>query len=463
MHTTPSDRISFPSVCDAFRAFHLAALRQLACLDKVMPLYQFPRDRWVSIGESNAFRREQLLVSVRARAFGDISPPLSQSAELEKLRRVIAQNDEFSRHIDALVGSCAGQSSFPAVELYCFTVRKALERGQCEFDESCFIQDYQLLERKILANELLWIQTTAVKGAALPLIGEVQLTSALSLRRLTVEEVQDYLGRGLRLGHGDWGESEGHIFEASDIVLERRLSFAKVMGDVLDASMASQFEAMTSIEEEELFVALMRVVADGFVALGDQLRGESEPVFSFGTMVVRRSNPAIPPAISYRLEPHELRELLSLWGKLYQNAGSRKYLVRAIKRFSSSLFRGSLEDRVIDLAISGESLFLSGEGEKTELTFRLSHRAGAYLGDSSEAQLGIYRSFKAFYGLRSKIVHGAYDQSISNSELGKQHAIVASVTSHMREALKRAIREEPRAGTEKQLVATWDELLFQST
>ncbi|MBP6529446.1 MAG: hypothetical protein KA260_04945 [Burkholderiales bacterium] len=423
----------------------------------------FSRDRWIHDVQSNTFRREALPITIRGRTFGaDITAPLSYSPQLQRLRQVIAENSAFSRHADSLIGTWAGQSSFPANDLYCFTIRRALDRGEFLFDERRFTQDYKLLERQILAETLLWRQTTAVKGATLPLTQPVQLTPTLCLRRLGIDEVQDYLGKGLRLGHGSMGDEAGLIFQASDIVLERQLPFPKLSGDALDPAGAQKLEAMLSLEEEELFIALMRVVADGLVMLGDQLRNEAEPVFFIGCRVVRRSNPAIPGGISYQLERPVLDELLCLWAKLYPQTRSRKFLVRAIRRFSSSLYRESFEDRVIDLAIAGESLFLSGDGENTELTFRLSHRAGAYLGESAQTKLDIYRIFKTFYSLRSKIVHGASDPLRSDSDLRRHQATVASVTTHMREALKRAICGEPRPGTDTGLVAAWDELLFDS-
>ena len=82
-----------------------------------------------------------------------------------------------------------------------------------------------------------------------------------------------------------------------------------------------------------------------------------------------------------------------------------------VARLSSSLSRGSswaipnlaAEDRVLDISIALEILYGL---DAAEITYKLSTRAGWYLGSTAEDRLRIRKTISDFYGLRSAIIHG---------------------------------------------------------
>jgi hypothetical protein len=77
----------------------------------------------------------------------------------------------------------------------------------------------------------------------------------------------------------------------------------------------------------------------------------------------------------------------------------------SVQRLNSAMRRRSPVDRAIDLGIAFESLF-SEEGDPTsELTFRISSRAGFLLGATPAECKEVAKQFKTLYGLRSTAVH----------------------------------------------------------
>jgi hypothetical protein len=83
---------------------------------------------------------------------------------------------------------------------------------------------------------------------------------------------------------------------------------------------------------------------------------------------------------------------------------TRRQVRIAIHRLRQSLFRHSIEDRAIELAIALEALM--GDGQKTELTHKIAVRSARLLGGSNEARAMNFGIVKKTYEVRSKVVHG---------------------------------------------------------
>ena len=62
-------------------------------------------------------------------------------------------------------------------------------------------------------------------------------------------------------------------------------------------------------------------------------------------------------------------------------------------------------DKIIDLGIAFEALYLSGIDSKTELRFRFSLHAAWHLGEDKEQRKALMKEFKSIYDWRSTVVH----------------------------------------------------------
>ena len=77
-----------------------------------------------------------------------------------------------------------------------------------------------------------------------------------------------------------------------------------------------------------------------------------------------------------------------------------------IDRWIKSKAEDNPVDKIIDLGIALESLYLSGTEAKNEIRFRFSLHAAWHLGkDSKEHREGLMKQFKAIYDWRSAVVH----------------------------------------------------------
>lgn len=85
----------------------------------------------------------------------------------------------------------------------------------------------------------------------------------------------------------------------------------------------------------------------------------------------------------------------------------RRNLAIPISRLIASHGSRSLPDRIVDLSIALESIYVNESGG--ELQYRLSVRAAKHLGKDVEDRLRIYNDLKTFYSkLRSQVIHRGY-------------------------------------------------------
>lgn len=98
----------------------------------------------------------------------------------------------------------------------------------------------------------------------------------------------------------------------------------------------------------------------------------------------------------------------------------------AIMRLSTSLSRSGPfveQDKVLDISIALEILY---KLDKNEITYKLSTRAGWYLGRNASERLQTKKTIGDFYGLRSAIIHGREDKN--NEKIYSQAFDIAKKT-----------------------------------
>ena len=87
------------------------------------------------------------------------------------------------------------------------------------------------------------------------------------------------------------------------------------------------------------------------------------------------------------------------------NSGTLEKLRIPIDRWIKSKTPGSPEDKMIDLGIAFESLYLADRDGNSELSFQFRLRASWHLGKDKADREMLIDEFKAIYTLRSKAVH----------------------------------------------------------
>ena len=87
------------------------------------------------------------------------------------------------------------------------------------------------------------------------------------------------------------------------------------------------------------------------------------------------------------------------------NPGTMEKLQIPINRWIKSKASRNSVDKMIDLGIALESLYLSGTESKNEIRFRFSLHAAWHLGEDKGHREGLMKQFKAIYDWRSAVVH----------------------------------------------------------
>ena len=110
----------------------------------------------------------------------------------------------------------------------------------------------------------------------------------------------------------------------------------------------------------------------------------------------------------YVLAEDEIDPFREFWAA-FRKSDDDALIRSVVRRFGYAASRNLADDKIVDLMIAAESLFLSGVGDEKqrgELGYRLSMRAAALLGSDIDERLRIRRFMSRAYGIRSTIVHG---------------------------------------------------------
>ena len=109
---------------------------------------------------------------------------------------------------------------------------------------------------------------------------------------------------------------------------------------------------------------------------------------------------------SYEAGESDIEKAICLYQKFFDlDADGREKLMIPIDRWVESQTNRNSIDKIIDLGIAFEALYLSDLDETTELSFRLRLRAAWYLGQNKEHRRALMKEFSEIYNWRSKVVH----------------------------------------------------------
>ena len=145
-----------------------------------------------------------------------------------------------------------------------------------------------------------------------------------------------------------------------------------------------------------------------------------------------------PPNVTTRpLAIGEVAELMDNYAVL--PVQSRKSMELALRRLRDSTERIGIEDKVIDVCIALEALFMEGKPWDQKKT--VSRRASWHFADSHREREQTREAIKEFYDFRSDIVHGNTPEDLKQEEQDLRVAQLADVENVVRASLKSMISE----------------------
>lgn len=211
-------------------------------------------------------------------------------------------------------------------------------------------------------------------------------------------------------------------------------------------------------DEESIVLNLLTLVTGRAITPTGSLEKSLNPLLSLPPQPSPNgisSNAYIERCAITKEECNNFQRLLKIYSEVIANGWPS--LSVALKRYSTAMSRKSLDDKVIDMMISSEAIFL---GDNSELSYKLSLRAAALLGDDQKSKQHIISVFKKAYSLRSKIVHGILPVTRDHRDYQKHKDTVDERSKLINKAIKKMFEIADNKGAKDNHV-NWEEMLLR--
>lgn len=324
------------------------------------------------------------------------------------------------------------------------------------FDEAQFDQMFAEFETDLRRNEIDYFiigPLSGFKTESLP----IALDDNWEIDTLSDDEIVRCLRLGISPGI-DMGDLH-HLNGRSGVRL--KISAKKLFGNVaVDLRQAQiSHDAITSKLRD--IVHALRVFKRGRVSIPGIVTFSAQWPLN-ESMTGGHLDPMTTRNNKYELSHEEANRFQSFW-RVFKRSKDVPFLDAAVRRFGYAGERHRPEDRLIDLLICAESLFLTDAGsaqERTELRFRLAQRFAFFTEIDGYKRIDRFRLMRNAYDARSAIVHGGEvaESTLSLPGEGKVSLLkfVDTIEDVLRVALHRSI-ETPYSNTAP---ANWEALIF---
>jgi hypothetical protein len=321
-------------------------------------------------------------------------------------------------------------------------------KGEVEFGEP----DREDFERKVegfiafLHSDIFSIATTMLINGVENVNESRLLDESLYLVTLTTDDIAEALELGV-IPLLPPGLSDSHLANfGPQTALRRFTSIRKEF--VAEGSGFAAPPVYSPVDDLAPFLQTLALVAPGAYSSTGYFTKALSAFSIYPTQFVPTRND-----MATSLNPLFISE--ALWGNVRQTfstiQGERfkrlKSASLVVRRFHQSTIRTNIDDRLLDLMIAAEGLFL--QDSNSELSFKLSIRAAKYLSqDVAVSERLLLDFFQCAYDLRSKIVHGSSPHESFNvlGETLTLGALVTNLENFLRVAInKRLALDSPNA------------------
>jgi hypothetical protein len=162
----------------------------------------------------------------------------------------------------------------------------------------------------------------------------------------------------------------------------------------------------------------------------------------------------------FELSEGEVSYFLELWRLLEEGTPRFGF---SIHRFNLAFDRGLLADRIVDLVIAAEALFLGDLDEtyRGELRFRFALRAAKFIEHPNYGEHDIYRAMRQAYNARSAIVHGGSPKEtrLPDNQSANLPTFIDAIEELVRLGLRKALSMK-EDGKKMRQAEYWDTLVF---
>jgi len=322
------------------------------------------------------------------------------------LINILESDETISNQIDTLVGTCMGSHRLEANNIASWPVYEFLsDQGIIPFSISIFNRIYSKIENALYSDEIEYENLTPLCGfnSHLP---DISLDENISIVKLSEEEIIEILRLGINLGTS-MGNTD-FVYEVHQYALKIKYNLKKIVGDRDRDTDEIEDNAYFNGTHEKSIIDALRIYKEGKLYPITTIR-RSKNILSIGTSFSFETPVKHFMTNKFVLTKEESDEFKEFWdARKRTKLPDKNFLSVGIRRFSQSNERNNIEDRIIDLMIAAESVFLSSGGSfQGELKYRLSHRAAMFIEEDAEKQRYVFDFMQKAYDVRSAIVHGS--------------------------------------------------------
>ncbi len=281
--------------------------------------------------------------------------------------------------------------------------RLTQQRGGFEFAPTDFDMLFEQFEADLRIDSIDYVAVAPLPGFKSD-VPSIPLGQGFELAEFNDDEI----GKCLRLSIYPAVDMGGVIGATNIYGLRYRSSERKFLGEVpLDEIERARGLYQELLDSLSRVVHTLRLLKRGTVSIPgvaiftDHWTGQ-------GGISGSPIDPGSSRANNYELTPVERESFEELWRTL-SGPPLPHFLDTAIRRFGYAGERRRPEDRLVDLLIFAESLFLSDTGEASErgeLRYRLALRAAYFVEIDGCSRRDVFRIMRNAYDARSAVVHG---------------------------------------------------------
>jgi hypothetical protein len=380
--------------------------------------------------------------------------------EFGALRQAIGNEPAVERQLGTLVGTPLSAMQITLESVVSTVIAKVLNTGAETFDAAAFETAYSEIERGLASDTVTYWTVAPLVGFACSADG-VRLSPSVAIRKLTDAEVV----RSIEVGLLQSVFGQGHPIDPPDFAIEVSQTLPKRVGEQSESAEQVQRwfeEPQTAIAH---LVSVLRLFKTGRVAGGGTIAA-TDQWFAPMASVYQRGDVRPPYNTTYELSATEVTDFVNFYTACDSDAVRRsKGLEMAIRRLDYSAERQRVDDKIVDLMIAAEALFLGQDraSERGELRYRLSLRAALFTPSNDWSPRQLFNLYRTAYDARSTVAHGG---SQERRELPDGTSVSLAVFSEevakqLRMAVKRAI--EHCATSRHQFNVDWEGLILPSS
>lgn len=344
--------------------------------------------------------------------------------------------------------------------------------GTIVFEEDKYEARWKEIEEVLYSEKVIQVSVAPLPGFTVPLL-PIELEEGLAIDKLTDAEIKRCVRAGLLTPFAPGIpiiDPEGGV-GIRWITHHEKIAFSKVQvtPPVSSGTFGRRPALQAPMLVDDIIMVLRLLKASelrcpGVVTFrrGWRLAG----MLQWNTRAVSR-----PSFGSCLLDEKDVSLLTSLWrtlkGGLLEKARFR-FLGTALRRLNYSFDRSLPEDRLVDLLIGAESLFLhdaTEPAERGELRFRLALRGAMFVAHPAYSRRQVYQVLSRAYAARSAIVHGgeARKTALPDAPDADLRRFVAAVEEILRLGLRRGIFLSARGEAGFGTADYWERLLFEDS